>query len=211
MRNNIYWGLLLVAVCAVFCGCAMEKPKPDPDDYDVDKVVAELVESTKHYRKEPVADKPKRIKNKQKPLANKEERLSSFGFGLYPEIPEGFPRPDYFTQHGKLSRGHELMGRVWVELWNRGVRGISGMTISNDTEMVYPTIKGVVYANWMPKWEFLGIGFGSRITRLKGHPEDKIGHPMPPGQGELAIPQDIKVFHISEGIDPYLLLKIPKE
>lgn len=209
MRNNIYWGLLFVAICAVICGCDMEKPKPDQDDYDVDKIVAKLVENTKHHRKEPIADKPKQIKNKQKPLADEKERVSPFGFGPYPEIPADFPRQDIFDRQGDVNL--ELMNRVWVELWKQGVRGISGMTISQRTGMVHPTIKGIAYADWQPKWEFLGIGFGNRITRLKGHPDDS-GFPVgPPDPDGPKIREGIKVFHISEGIDPYLFLKIPKE
>lgn len=216
MRNNIYWGLLFVVVCAVFCGCAAEKP--DPEDYDVDKVVAKLVEHSKHHRKEPLADEPNQAENKQKPLADKniadkEERVSPFGFGPYPEIPADFPIQDIFDQGGK-GANFELMDRVWVELWKRGVRGISGMSISHQTGLVQPTIKGIAFADWEPSLEILGIGFGRRITSIGGHPEDMVhhpGHPGPPNLDGPKIKRGVKIFHKSEGIDPYLLLKIPKE
>ena len=193
MRNNIYWGLLFVAICAIFCGCVAEKP--DPEDYDVDKIVAELVEHTKHHRKEPIADEPNQAKNKQKPVAD--EKVADF------------PIQDIFGKDHEYT-DFELMNHVKMELWNRGVHGITGMSISHQTGLIHPTIKGIAFADWEPSLEIFGIGFGRRYTRISGHPDD-FPKPGPPGPVGMKIKPGVKVFHISEGINPYLLLKIPKE
>lgn len=215
MRKYIDWGILFVIICAVFCGCVAEKP--DPEDYDVDKIVAELVEITKHHAKQQDTDKPKEAKNnngtnKQKPLADKEEHVSPFGFGPYPEIPADFPDQNIFDRAPQDSANHELISRVWLELWKRGVRGITGMSISNQTGMVTPTIRGIAYADWEPIWDFGVFGFGTLYTSISGHPKDMIGPPEEPGpfSAGMKIARGVKVFHESKGIDPYLLLKIPK-
>ena len=214
MQKYVNWGIMFVIVCAVFCGCVMEIPD---EEYDIDEIVAELVESTKHHAEQQDADKPKEAKNnidpdKQKPLADKEKRISPHGFGPYPEIPADFPQQDIFDHPDLSNPNFELMDRVWVELWKRGVRGISGMSISNQTGMVTPTIRGIVYAEWEPILEFGVIGFGMRYTSISGHPKDMIGPPGPPGPFDagMKIAQGVKVFHRSKGVDPYLLLKIPK-
>ena len=87
MRKNLYLGLLPVIVCIILCGCGFEKK-----DYDIDKIVEELVESTKHHAEQPIVDKSEGGKNDSTPLAEeitdvKEGRVSPFGFGPYPEIP----------------------------------------------------------------------------------------------------------------------------
>ena len=224
MKKNMEWGILFVVVCAVFCGCVVpQKPveKPD-DDYDIDEIVAELVESTKHHANQPNEDKPKDAENnidpnQQKPLtdekvADGEKSVSPFGFGPYPEIPADFPdqdifHPNKYGQAAKENPNYELMDRVRLELWKRGVRGIEGMSISGNTGLVTPTIQGIAYADWEPRWGFFGIGFGKRYTGLSGHPDDFGAL----GLDGIEIPKGVKVFHSSKAIDPYLLLKIPKE
>lgn len=58
---------------------------------------------------------------------NKEILESPFGFGAYPEIPEGFPvaiswnfPPDMFPQ--EIQRQGELVSRVLIKLYNEGDR-----------------------------------------------------------------------------------------
>ncbi len=213
MRKNLYLALLLLIVNVVLFGCGFEKK-----EHDIDKIVEELVESTKHHAEQPIDDKSENVQNDPPPenttsLAEettdvKEVRISPFGFGPYPEIPTDFPIQNIFDQSGQNSPNFELMDRVWVELWKRGVRGITGMSISNESGLVHPTIQGIMYVNWEPRWELFGFGFGRRISGISGHPDD-FGEPF--GPDEPKIPKGIKVFDMSEGIDPYKLLNLPKK
>lgn len=214
MQKYINWSIIFVIVCAVFCGCVAEKPD---DEYNIDEIVAELVESSKHHAKQQDTDKPKEAKNntdtnEQKPLVDKEERVSPFGFGPYPEIPADFPQQDIFDRAPQGSPNHELISRVWLELWKRDVRGITGMSISNRTGMVTPTIQGVAFADWEPILDFGVFGFGTRYTSVSGHPKDMMELPEDPGpfSAGIKIARGVKVFHKSKAINPYLLLKIPK-
>ena len=100
------------------------------------------------------------------------------------------------------------MNRVWIELWKRGVRGITGMSISHESGLVHPTIQGIMYVDWEPRWGLFGFGFGRRISGISGHP-DNFGEPF--GPDEPKIPRGIKVFDMSEGIAPYKLLNLPQK
>ncbi|MDE0313887.1 MAG: hypothetical protein OXM61_03215 [Candidatus Poribacteria bacterium] len=206
MPKNTYWMVLLVIICVVLFGCVNER-----SDYDIDEIVDELVESTKHHAEQPMADKPEDKKTDPDPAeqtdAVEEVRVSPHGFGPYPDIPADFPRQDIFEQGGQ-GPNFELMDRVWLELWKRGVRGISGMSISHNNGLVYPTIRGIAYADWEPRWELFGFGFGKKYSGWSGHPGD---FPRDPDIGRPKMPRGIKIFDMSEGIDPYKLLDLPKE
>ena len=68
--------------------------------------------------------------------------------------------------------------------------------------------RGIMYVNWQSRWELFGFGFGRRISGKSGHPDD-FGEPF--GPDEPKIPKGIKIFDMSEGIDPYKLLNLPKK
>ena len=72
----------------------------------------------------------------------------------FPEVPESFPEnltpvwiqfPNY--KKGDM-RGHELMYRVLIKLWNQGDHGFVNGVYSHDNDRVYPLYHDVVYAEW---------------------------------------------------------------
>ena len=146
-----------------------------------------------------------------------EVRVSKFGFGPYPEIPPDFPWQDLFdppyyaddpNHLHKDDPDYELMYRLRVELWKRGERGVEGFGKLNSTGLFYPTIRGTIYVEWAPRWKVFGKGFGRTIRYIDGHPDDL--KRLRSVDRESEIPSDIKVLDISEGIDAYEFLDLPR-
>ncbi|MXV78509.1 hypothetical protein F4001_09155 [Candidatus Poribacteria bacterium] len=154
------------------------------------------------------------------PLATDEVRVSKFGFGPYPELPADFPYQDLFDAstldnvHDPDNPNYELMYRVRVKLWKQGVRDVLGMSTSRRTGLFYPSIPGTIYVEWVPRWTVFGQEFGRKIRSVKGNPDDmevlrdgsEDGRPLL----ESDIPSHLKVLDMSEGIDPYDFLDLPK-
>ena len=80
--------------------------------------------------------------------------VSPFGYGAYPEVPEGFPFPVswQWSEEKKLEFGHdhmrnqEVIDRVLIKLWNQGDREFYG-AIGNNKK-VYPLYRNTVYIEW---------------------------------------------------------------
>lgn len=66
-------------------------------------------------------------------------RMSPYGFGPYPKIPEGAPIADF--EEGD-SRDMELLTRVMVQKWNDGERFTGGII---ENGKVYLTYKHILY------------------------------------------------------------------
>ena len=70
--------------------------------------------------------------------------VSPFGFGPYPEIPEGFPFDNPWDVP-TTNATFELMHRVQIKLWNEGKRP-EGMTWEKGR--VYPIYPNIIYVEW---------------------------------------------------------------
>ncbi len=139
------------------------------------------------------------------PLAESAEEVgvSPFGFGPYPELPEGWPADEIWPCS---SPDHELMARVFVKLAHQGITTIGG-TMGNG--LVYPTYPGAVYITWAYRED--GVLY---IESLSGddEPFDRI-RAIEEARGDdfskSDIPSDIKVLSYEEdGIDPYTFLNL---
>ena len=135
---------------------------------------------------------------------SEDELISPYGFGSYPELPEGFgpitwPRKDAES---------ELMIRVHIKLLNQGVP-VEGIVMSGG--LVYPIIKGVCYVTWRETSD--GLRY---LHRARGHPDDDIRSIAneKEAQGEMLTQADvphIKLVPMEEGgIDPWTFLNLPK-
>ena len=139
-----------------------------------------------------------------------EARVSPYGFGPYPEVPEGFSRPVKFPS---ISPDHELMTRVEIKLYKQGV-DVKGATMMNG--LVFPIIKGQVYVKW-DSYEGPS-GVVRYISRMSGFPVDtkrireiRAGKEKHKSFTEADIPSDIKLVSFDDGgIDPYTFLDLPK-
>lgn len=130
--------------------------------------------------------------------------VSPFGFGPYPELPEGWS-PNIWPSS---SPKHELMMRVRIRLTIQGVNVLGAIM---DNGLVYPTIKNTVYVEWDEE-------AGQRyISHLSGDPEAckrlnaiEEATKKEGGFSETDIPSDIKIVPFEEGgIDPYQFLELP--
>ena len=150
--------------------------------------------------------------------------VSPFGFGPYPEVPEGYLgtvpwhwseefiaklekalgeglklRGISFTEHLKIS---ELMARVGIKLLNEG-RSCSGMTSSDQTGLFYPGEPDVLYVKWRevtdPNGEvrrYMSSTIGTAISGLS----------IAARQGREPLPDWIEIRSLEDGIDPYEFL-----
>ena len=156
------------------------------------------------------------------------ERVSPFGFGPYPEVPDGYPIPvkwhwqwseEQLTQMEEASsevlkmRGisfterlkqHELMTRVGIKLWNEGHR-FTGLSSSDQTGLIYPNYEDVIYVKWRE--------IADRDGTVRRYPSDIIGSAggaLSPAQrsGREPLPDWLEVKSMEDGIEPYEFLGI---
>ncbi|MYA98916.1 hypothetical protein F4X90_04410 [Candidatus Poribacteria bacterium] len=132
--------------------------------------------------------------------------VSPFGFGPYPELPEGWS-PNTFPA---ASADHELQKRVRIKLISQGVN-VVGTTMENDR--VYPIIQGTAYVEWKSYWR--PTGNVRYISNIVAHPDDMTRiNAIRAEKGrvfaEADVPSDIKLVSFEEGaIDPYDFLELP--
>ena len=129
--------------------------------------------------------------------------VSPYGFGPYPELPEGWPADQIWP---RISAEHELMMRVEIKLAHQGL-DVTGSIMENG--LVYPTISDTVYIEWDKNAR------RQYIREMAGDPDacDRIGA-IEDERGvrftEADIPSDIKVLSFQEGgIEPYAFLDLP--
>lgn len=139
-------------------------------------------------------------------------RVSPYGFGPYPELPEGWSDKTWNTR----SANSELITRVLVKLWHQGeIRTKSG---AMEDGLVYPIVPGTLYV----KWDTYNGPFGSvrYICDSLGHPADdprleaiskekRERRARPSSLTREDIPSDIELVPFSEGINPYTFLDLP--
>ncbi len=131
-------------------------------------------------------------------------QVSPYGFGPYPELPEGWPADQIWPC---ISANHELMTRVQVKLAHQGI--LTRGSIMEDG-LVYPTYPGSVYI----KWAYREKNGTLYITDLSGDSDavDRISaieEARGDGFTKADIPLDIKMLSYEEaGIDPYTFLDL---
>lgn len=137
---------------------------------------------------------------------SQDQLVSPYGFGLYPELPEGYGPITWPRKHANS----ELMIRAEIKLLNQGVP-VEGIAMKNG--MVYPIIKGICYVEWGE------TSYGRRyIRRSTGHPDD--GDYMEAIEEERRkrresvtasdFPGIQLILYEEGGIDPYTFLDLPK-
>ena len=132
--------------------------------------------------------------------------VSPYGFGPYPELPEGWS-PNTFPA---ASAEHELQKRVRIKLIGQGVN-VVGTSMENG--LVYPIIKGTAYVQWKSYWR--PTGKVTYISRMIAHPEDhRHLSTIKAEKGRYFtaadVPSDIKLVSFEEGaINPYDFLDLP--
>lgn len=144
--------------------------------------------------------------------------ISPYGFGPYPEIPEGYPllaswtRLEEFQEKfsDNIWKELELMDRVLIKLFNEGDTSFQGGIVNNN--LVLPIYPNVAYVrleedqteDWAEDGNLIEIDSkSSRILAGSGVSEadkEKIrSGEKPPG---------IEIRSFSDGINPYTFLEL---
>ena len=139
-------------------------------------------------------------------FVSQDQLVSPYGFGPYPELPEGFGPITW----PRRSAESELLTRARIKLLKQNIP-VEGVVMKNG--LVYPIIKGIRYVEWGE------TSYGRRyLRRSTGHPDD--GDYMEPIEEKrrkwresvtAADFPSIQLIPYSEGgIDPYTFLDLPK-
>ena len=96
-----------------------------------------------------LGDNKSREKNMQKTDAN--ARVSPFGFGPYPKVPDDFPTtPSWLNpnsrNHDDFPRSDELSYRCWIKLWNQGDKNVTNFLMTGGS--FYPIYPNTVYVEY---------------------------------------------------------------
>lgn len=165
------------------------------------------------------ADKPMEMPSEENTLPVK---VSPYGFGPYPEIPPDFPAdrmPPWtwsdkkrqelieFSKVPDILRDGELIYRVYIKMWNEGMRILPAAKVDPDTDRVYLKYPNTVYVTYgytenpdgtreriINSTEVYGVKVGVDITKediLNGNIPDHI---------------TVKSSDENEGVDPYSYL-----
>ncbi len=151
---------------------------------------------------------------KQEETTQADAKVSPYGFGPYPKVPEDFPFPVEWNFPGS-DAGHELIARVAIKLWTQGIETM-GATMEDG--LVYPNYIDTVYIRWGETTDDDDNPI-QYITDLGGYPpaclrivENNIARLGERGAMTAAdIPSDVTVELYDEaGIDPYTFLDLAK-
>ncbi len=171
-----------------------ELPPPQEKGISIEEFLAELTDEEKQALTEEVTP----------------PRESLYGLGPYPKIPHDYPDQDAWDDIEKLyydgydSRGHELIERVLIKLWNQGTK-VTAATY-NEQDGVIPLYEDTVYVRW------------SELELEDGTTERYLGNYLchgSLGSYEESVengtqPSWIKVVPLEgAGIDPYSFLNLP--
>lgn len=146
--------------------------------------------------------------------------VSPFGFGPYPEIPEGYPLIASWTRikehrekfDDKIWKELELMSRVFIKLVNEGDTSFESGTFHNG--LVIPVYPNVAYVSLeidqTVEWTEDGdpIEIDSKRSRIVAgsHVSDEDKVKIRNGE----IPPGIEIRSFSDGINPFEFLNLPK-
>lgn len=135
--------------------------------------------------------------------------VSPFGFGPYPEVPEGYPNPNLWDYAEALyefsperARDWELRERVCIKLWKQGKRSES---VAMENGLVYPCYPNTVYVRWGESIDENGnsVAYIKELlapVSMSHHADDFDNDIIPPG---------VTVITYDEGgIDPYTFLNL---
>ena len=178
-----------------------EKPVTQTRTEIVDKIPG--VELSQEEQTEPSTDN----------VVESDVRVSPFGFGPYPKIPEGFPEPDIFDSletmgNSDMRKALELQKRLIVEFYKQGI-SLENVGVSGKSDgRVYLSYPDVVYVTWDYWTDEDGITH-KYAGVARGHPVAiSVSKPFL-DKGEM--PSDITVYELPDGyVDAYEVLGLAR-
>ncbi len=140
--------------------------------------------------------------------------VSPHGFGPYPPLPPSWTETPEEIWGNCVDPDHELLKRVRIKLLSQGVDVLGGY-LDPDNGKVYPSIPGIVYAEW-EDYEgskyLAGIsGCPASVDRLSAIANAKFSRGEDDSLYEADVPADIQLISYEEaGIDPYQFLGLTR-
>ena len=147
-----------------------------------------------------------------------DERVSPFGFGPYPKIPDDYPKsmsPVWVWSEDRRMvcesdpdrlKNFELIGRVLIKLWEQGERNFMGGTLSYNNGRVYPLYFNTAYVSYRELVKLDGTVHRYIGGFLRGPGFPRLTH-KERMSGNFVLPPDARILDMDEaGIDPYSFL-----
>ncbi|MDE0089626.1 MAG: hypothetical protein OXU23_28175 [Candidatus Poribacteria bacterium] len=145
---------------------------------------------------------PTQAQNGEAPAAIAEARVSPYGFGTYPEVPEDYPSK-HLVKWPAQSPGAELLYRVLIKLWSSGEKNFRGGSTYNGK--IYPHYHDTVYVRFA---EYRGAD--GKMVRYAARTKSGPGVSSKYTQADLLNPPPhLRVLDLdSSGIDPHQYLNL---
>ena len=148
-----------------------------------------------------------------------EVRVSPYGFGPYPEVPEGFIDavgkpfwllPDELLRQRRKppSRNVELMQRVMVKLWKQGRTDVEAAFMDGDKVRVHFKNRAYVRYNTVTTLDGKEVKYISswRAGNSVSQPQPQPGDAYPPGEQDVSPGVELIDMDEEPGINPYEFL-----
>ncbi len=148
-----------------------------------------------------------------------ELRVSPFGFGPYPEIPEDYPYDVAWDSLSMANIPHErqptfeLLSRVRVKLWKQGDRDVIGLKLDTNQKvyLIYPRtvyLRYKIHEHFGDDSDSFLFGYGISADTFGGSDISPSEHTRI-AEGEK--PPGIRILdYDSSGFDPYEFLGLNK-
>ncbi|MYB96014.1 hypothetical protein F4054_20285 [Candidatus Poribacteria bacterium] len=142
--------------------------------------------------------------------------VSPFGFGPYPDVPADFriplswnlPEETLAKWDENIQIQMELMGRVFIKLWNQGHTGLGGGTFENG--LVLPLYPRTAYVLYEEEWTKEDFG-DSHTTTVEILADSSVSEKEKEQIRNGETPTGIRILDYQlDGINPYTFLDLPE-
>ena len=140
--------------------------------------------------------------------------VSPFGFGSYPDVPADFriplswnlPEETWAKWDEDIQIQMELMGRVFIKLWNQGHTDLGGGTFENG--LVLPLYPRTAYVLYEEEWAEEDFG-DSHTTTVQILADSSVSEKEKEQIRTGETPSGIRILDYKlDGINPYTFLDI---
>ena len=194
-------------------------------DSEAEEAADESVESDMKFAKKPVTETtpmtediaPTHAQNETEIAETAEVRVSPYGFGSYPEVPNGFIDavgkpfwllPDELLRQRRKppSRNVELMQRVMVKLWKQGRTDVEAAFMDGDKVRVHFKNRAYVRYSTVETFDGKKVRYISSWRAGNSVSQPQPGDVYPPGEKDVSPGVELIDMDKAPGIDPYEFL-----
>ena len=146
-----------------------DTPSSDTHTHHTDEVSKEITPGTPIEGSEPLESLDAFLPEDfvSQVATGEEVPVSPFGFGPYPDVPDGFSlvpswqwSEERLQNFGGSLREMELIDRVLIKLWNQGDREWKGAKLDSENGKVYPLYRNLIYVT---RWIEVPVASGKTM------------------------------------------------